>query len=166
LTQAPADARFSIWAAPNVHCILSCAGLRQSIGRAGFLSTHKTGCTWLKTVLDRKVACRRWIANLRVLDIGEIKAVPYVPGPACVGRTADRHDPARGPRSVFFWNALALTRELEKFLRHSNHRRVQRSPGGTTPAQRAGAKAPAPAKLEHHGWQQYRRCLFQIPVAA
>jgi hypothetical protein len=47
-----------------------------------------------------------------------------------------------------------------------NAQRVHRSLGGTTPAQRAGALAPASATFDHYGWQQYCHGLFQIPVTA
>jgi hypothetical protein len=43
---------------------------------------------------------------------------------------------------------------------------VKEIDAGTTPAQRAGTYAPAPAKLDHYGWRQYCHGLFQIPVAA
>ncbi|MGB2816959.1 MAG: hypothetical protein WBC37_07030 [Burkholderiaceae bacterium] len=35
-------------------------------------------------------------------------------------------------------------------------------PGGV----RAGALSPAPAALDHYGWQQRCRGLFELPVAA
>jgi len=38
--------------------------------------------------------------------------------------------------------------------------------GGLTPAQRAGTLFPARASLDHYGWQQSCRGLFEIPVAA
>jgi putative transposase len=67
---------------------------------------------------------------------------------------------------TFFWNAIDLTRKLEKFRCYYNAQRVHRSLDGTTPTLRAGASAPAPAKLDHYGWRQYCHGLFQIPVAA
>jgi hypothetical protein len=67
---------------------------------------------------------------------------------------------------MFFWNALDLTRKLEMFHHYYNAQRAHRSLGGSTPAQRAGASALAPAKLDHYGWRPYCYGQFQIPVAA
>lgn len=67
---------------------------------------------------------------------------------------------------MFFWNAFDLTRKLEMFRRYYNEQRVHRLVGGTTPAQHAGASAPASTTLHHYGWRHYCHDLFQIPVAA
>jgi hypothetical protein len=67
---------------------------------------------------------------------------------------------------MFFWNAFDLARKLEMFRCYYNEQRVHRSHNGSTPAQGAGATAPAPANLDHFGWPQYCHDLFQIPVAA
>jgi putative transposase len=67
---------------------------------------------------------------------------------------------------MFFWNAFDLTRKLEMFRCYYNQQRVHRSLDAMTPVRRAGATAPAPAKLDHYGWRPYCHGLFQIPVAA
>jgi putative transposase len=57
----------------------------------------------------------RWLANLRVLEIGEIKSVPYAPvSHPFVERlieTIRREYLCR----VFFWNAVDLARKLDEF---------------------------------------------------
>jgi putative transposase len=121
---------------------------------------------YLSTDHDPLFRFHRWLANLRVLDIEEIKSVPYVP----VSHPFVERLIGRIRREVldqmFFWNAFDLTRKLEMFRRYYNEQRVHRSLGGTTPARRAGASAPAPAKLDHCSWWQYCLSLFQIPVPA
>jgi len=67
---------------------------------------------------------------------------------------------------VFFWNTADLARKLEAFRDYYNGHRVHRALAGITPAQRAGALGPAPAALDHHGWQQHCRGLFELPIAA
>lgn len=108
----------------------------------------------------------RWLANLRVLEIGEIKTVPYVPlSHPFVERligTIRREYLDR----VFFWNAVDLARKLVEFRDYYNAHRVHRSLDGTTPAQRAGISSPAPASLDHHAWRQHCRGLFHTPIAA
>ena len=52
----------------------------------------------LSTDHDPLFRFHRWLANLRVLEIEEIKSIPYAP----VRQTADRHDSARVSRSRIF----------------------------------------------------------------
>jgi len=108
----------------------------------------------------------RWLANLRVLAIDEIKSVPYAPVShpfierliGTVRREYLDH--------LFFWSAIDLTRKLDAFADYYNMHRVHRSLDGATPAQRAGASLPAPASLGRHAWRQHCRGLFQTPIAA
>jgi putative transposase len=108
----------------------------------------------------------RWLANLRVIEIEEIKSVPYAPvSHPFVERligTIRREYLDR----AFFWNAMDLARKLGEFRDYYNAHRVHRSLDGATPAQRAGASIPAPASLDHHAWRQHCRALFQTPIAA
>jgi len=108
----------------------------------------------------------RWLANLRVLDVDEIKSVLHVPVShpfierligTILREYLDR---------VFFWNAVDLTRKLNAFGNYYNALRVNRSLDRTTPAQRAGASSPAPIALAHHAWRKHCGGLFQTPMAA
>ncbi|MCX7063069.1 MAG: integrase core domain-containing protein, partial [Proteobacteria bacterium] len=67
---------------------------------------------------------------------------------------------------VFFGNALDLAGKLETFRDYYNEHRVHRALAGLTPAQFAGALSPAPAALDHYGWQRHCRGLFERPIAA
>ena len=120
----------------------------------------------LSTDHDPLFRFHRWLANLRVLEIDEIKSVPYVPvSHPSVERligTVRREYLDR----AFFWSAGDLTRKLHEFSDYYNVYRVHRSLDGTTPAQRASASLPAPASLGRHAWQQHCRGLFQTPIAA
>ena len=115
---------------------------------------------YLSTDNDPLFRFHPWLANLRVLEIKEIKSVPYAP----VSHPFIERLIGTVRREVldqmFFWNAIDLTRKREMFRRYYNEQRVHRSLGGTTPAQRAGASAPAPATLDHYGWRQYCHGLF------
>ncbi len=120
----------------------------------------------LSTDHDPLFRFHRWLANLRVLEIEEIKSVPYAPvSHPFVERligTIRREYLDR----VFFWNAVDLARKLDEFADYYNAHRVHRSLAGITPAQRAGASSPAPAALDHYAWRQHCRGLFQTPIAA
>ena len=115
---------------------------------------------------DQLFRFHRWLANLRVLEIEEIKSVPQAPisHPFVVRLigTIRREYLDR----VFFWNAVDLARKLREFRDSYNADRVHRSLDGTTPAQRAGAFSPAPASLDRYAWRQHCRALFETPIAA
>ena len=108
----------------------------------------------------------RWLANLRVLEIEELKSVPYTPvSHPFVERligTIRREYLDR----AFFWNTVDLARKLHDFKIYYNADRVHRSLDGDTPAQRAGTPSPTPAKLASYHWKQHYRGLFETPVAA
>jgi putative transposase len=120
----------------------------------------------LSTDHDPLFRFHRWLANLRVLQIEEVKSVPYAPvSHPFVERligTVRREYLDR----VFFWNVADLMWKLNAFRDYYNASRVHRSLYGATPAQRTGAKPPAPAALDQYAWQQHCRGLFQTPIAA
>ncbi len=120
----------------------------------------------LSTDHDPLFRFHRWLANLRVLEIDEVKSVPYVPVShpfveRLIGTIRREYLDC-----VFFWNTVDLEWKLGAFRNYYNEQRVHRSLDGATPAQRAGASSPAPASLEHHAWRQHCRGLFHTPIAA
>jgi transposase InsO family protein len=120
----------------------------------------------LSTDHDPLFRFHRGLANLRVLEIEEIKSVPYAPvSHPFVERLIGTFRREYLDR-VFFWNAVDLARKLEAFRDYYNGQRVHRALAGSTPAQRAGALCPARAALDHYGWQPRCRGLSQIPIAA
>src|ERR1700676_4570677 len=96
----------------------------------------------LSTDHDPLFRFHRWLANLRVLAIEEVKSVPYAPVShpfieRLIGTMRREY-----LDHVFFWNAIDLTRKLDAFADYYNAPRVDRSLGGTTPARRACASSP------------------------
>jgi transposase InsO family protein len=120
----------------------------------------------LSTDHDPLFRFHRWRTKLRVREIEEVKSVPYAPvSHPFVERligTIRREYLDR----VFFWDAVDLALKLEAFRDYYNDHRVHRALAGLTPPQFAGALSPAPAALDHYGWQQHCRGLFEIPIAA
>jgi transposase InsO family protein len=107
----------------------------------------------------------RWLANLRILEVDEIKSIPYVPVShpfverliGTIRREFLDH--------VLIWNAIDLERKLEEFRNYYNDDRVHQSLSGRTPGEQSGEPPPAPAGLDHYAWRQHCR-LFQMPIAA
>ena len=108
----------------------------------------------------------RWTANLRILEIDEIKTVPRVPLShpfverliGTVRREFLDH--------VMFWNARDLERNLAEFRTYYNAARSHASLDGHTPLVFASGHATVPADLNHVRWVSRCRGLVQLPVAA
>jgi transposase InsO family protein len=108
----------------------------------------------------------RWLANLRVLEIDEIKSVPNVPAShpfveRLIG-TLRREYLDR----MFFWNALDLQRKLRAFGLYYNRTRIHQSLSGHTPEEKSGKARPACAALNSYAWQKHCQGLFHTPIAA
>jgi hypothetical protein len=104
----------------------------------------------------------RWKANLRILEIEEIKTVPYVPLShpfverliGTVRREFLDHVP--------FWNARDLERKLAAFMAYYNEARSHRALDGETPVRSPKRHLP----LDAIRWQPHCRGLFQLPIPA
>lgn len=108
----------------------------------------------------------RWLANLRVLEIDEIKSVPHGPvSHPFVERLIGTLRREYFDR-VFFWNGVDLEHKLTEFKDYFNGHRVHRGLNGVTPSRRAEEPAPALALLNQYARQQHCRGLFHTPTAA
>jgi len=104
----------------------------------------------------------RWQANLRILEIQEIKTVPYVPlsHPFIERVIGTIRRAFLDP--MFFWNANDLERKLEGFRQYYNVHRVHTSLDGNTPSETTSRRAD----LNQFQWKSHCRWLYQLPVAA
>jgi transposase InsO family protein len=108
----------------------------------------------------------RWQANLRILDIHEIKSVPYIPLShpfierliGTIRREYLNH--------ALFWNARDLERKLEEFRQYYNAYRVHTSLDGDTPSEISGETIMRRAALNQFRWISHCRGLYQLPAAA
>ena len=108
----------------------------------------------------------RWRANLRILEVEEIKSIPHVPMShpfverliGTIRREFLDH--------VFIWNIIDLERKLEEFKIYYNENRVHQSLYGSIPEERSGGPPPTHAVLDHYAWRHHCRGLFQMPIAA
>ncbi len=108
----------------------------------------------------------RWKANLRILDVEEIKTVPYaLLSHPFVERLIGTIRGELFDRTLFL-NAQDLERKLAEFQSYFNEHRVHSSLGAHTPAQVSGERVNGQANLRRFGWQTHCRGLYQLPVAA
>ena len=123
---------------------------------------------YMSTDNDPLFTFGQWKANLRLLEVSELKTVPYVPlshpfVERLVGTTRREY-----LNHVLFWTASDLERKLNVFKRYYNERRTHASLGGHVPAEAGMGRHPldVSAQLESFTWQEHCRGLFQLPVAA
>jgi transposase InsO family protein len=108
----------------------------------------------------------RWIANLRILEVDEIKSIPYAPVSHPFVERLIGTIRREFLDQVLIWNAVDLERKLEEFRIYYNDHRVHQSLDGRTPAERSGQPPPSPAVLDRYTWRSHCRGLFQMPIAA
>ncbi len=120
---------------------------------------------YLSSDHDRLFQFHQWQANLRVLDVKEVKTVPYAPlshpfverligtiRRECLDRT-------------LFWTAADLERKLFEFQCYYNgyrlHARLDGRPPTSTPNE-----GRSRASLNSYRWQPHCRGLYHTPIAA
>ena len=115
---------------------------------------------------DPLYECHRWEANLRILEVEEIKTVPSVPlshpfVERLIGTTRREFLDL-----VPFWSAHDLERKLHEFQNYYNGARVHRALDGTPPNAGSTAGNKKSACLDHYRWGSHCRGLYQLPAAA
>ncbi len=108
----------------------------------------------------------RWQANLRILEIEEIKSVPFTPIShpfverliGTIRREYLDHVP--------FWNSLDLARKLDQFKDYYNQYRTHSSLGGSTPVRIQYSRAERTAGLSQFNWKSHCNGLFVTPFPA
>ena len=121
---------------------------------------------YLSTDHDPLFEFHRWKANLRILEIDEIKTVPHVPlSHPFVERligTARREFLDH----VLFWNRRDLERKLSDFREYYNAARVHASLAGNTPLRVTVGETVKRVKFDDVRWVSHCRGLVQLPMAA
>jgi putative transposase len=108
----------------------------------------------------------RWLANLRLLEVDEIKAIPCTPrSHPFVERLIGTVRREYLDRTLF-WNQSDLEKKLDTYKAYYNQHRCHSGLAGATPAERSGEPAAPIAKLESYSWRQHCNGLFHTPVAA
>jgi transposase InsO family protein len=120
---------------------------------------------YLSSDHDQLFEFHRWQANLRILNVEEIKTVPYAPlshpfverligtiRRECLDRT-------------LFWTAADLEMKLFEFQRYYDEYRAHAGLAGRPPASIPDESGPR-ANLDSYRWQPHCRGLYHTPIAA
>jgi transposase InsO family protein len=108
----------------------------------------------------------RWPANLRILEIDEVKSVPYTPVSHPFVERLIGSIRRELLDQVFFWNAVDLERKLRSLQLYFNYSRTHASLDSDTPAERSGSEVTHPATLRNFTWEKHCGGLFELPVDA
>ena len=121
---------------------------------------------YLSSDNDPLFTFNRWQANLRILDIEEIKSMPYTPTShpfverlirICRNEVLDRS---------LFWTELNLQTKLNHFQQYFNEHRTHMGLEGNTPNQIAENKKLKAIDIRNFRWELHCKGLFQLPIAA
>ncbi len=105
----------------------------------------------------------RWKANLRVLEIEEVKSLPHVPMSHPFVERLIGSVLRELLDQTLFWTASDLENKLQNYRRYYNKYRYHSSRDGVTPMNSGYEKVVA---LNDYRWKKHCRGLFQLPVAA
>ena len=97
----------------------------------------------------------RWKANLRILDVTEVKTVPYVPishpfVERLIGTTRREYLDL-----VPFWTSRDLERKLLSFKDFYNYQRSHHALDGFTPSAKSARRRPKVADLNKFRWHSH-----------
>ena len=105
----------------------------------------------------------RWKANLRILDVTEVKTVPYVPLSHPFVERLIGTIRREFLDFVPFWTTRDLERKLAGFMRYYNRQRVHCGLDGAIPDTAFPTKV---VHLDDYRWESCCRGLYQLPAAA
>jgi transposase InsO family protein len=108
----------------------------------------------------------RWKANLRILEVTEVKTVPHLPVShpfveRLIGTIRREYLDL-----VPFWHIRDLESKLIDFKDFYNDQRCHYALDGDTPSERTGKIRPKVVELDSYRWQSHCRGLYHLPVAA
>jgi hypothetical protein len=129
------------------------------------ISRHGTPA-YLSSDNDPLIRYHRWKANLRILDVEEIKCIPYVrlshPFVERLIGTIRREYLDH----TLFWNASDLDRKLGEFRHYYNRHRVHDSLQRNTLAETSRESIIRGTDLSNYGGMTPCRGLYQLPITA
>lgn len=108
----------------------------------------------------------RWQANLRILEIQEIKYIPYMPLSHPFVERLIGTIRREFLDQTLFWNAGDLERKLADFRQYYNSHRSHSAHDSVTPAVFSDNHKTHLAKLSRFRWKSYCRGLYHLPVVA
>jgi len=130
------------------------------------LISKKNLPTYLSSDNDPLFQYQRWKANLRVLDVKEIKSIPYVPMTHPFVERLIKSVRNELLDQTLFWNSQDLQKKLDGFQLYFNQHRSHASLEAKTPDQKANKIFGNMVSISNYEWEVHCNGLFQLPIAA
>lgn len=105
----------------------------------------------------------RWKANLRVLEIEEIKSLPHIPMSHPFVERLIGSIRRELLDQTLFWTATDLEKKLLAYQCYYNEYRCHSSRDGSTPIKSGKSEI---VDINHYRWKKHCRGLFQLPMVA
>jgi len=145
--------------AGDVDGIALCCMFNKAISKRGIPK-------YLSSDNDPLFRYHRWKSNLRILEVEEIKSIPYVPlshpfVERLIGTIRREY-----LDHTLFWNVSDLERKLGEFQNYYNRHRVHDSLKRNTPAETSRESIIHRVDLNNYGWMTLCRGLYQLPITA
>ncbi len=121
---------------------------------------------YLSTDDDPLYLYNQWKANLRILEIDEIKSIPFTPTSHPFVERLIGSIRREYLDQVLFWNVLDLEKKLDAFKDYYNGYRVHAALEGEPPLTLSGNDVLGTADIDSYQWKAHCRGLFQTPMAA
>jgi hypothetical protein len=135
-------------------------GLCRMFNRA---TCGQSAPTYLSADHDPLYRFHQWQANLRILNIREIKTVPYVPRSHPVVERLIGTVRREYLGCLLFWSGADLEQKLVEFQEYDNAHRTHAGLAGRPPAPSLDT---AGASLWAYRWRPHCRGLYHTPMAA
>src|SRR5438477_7122925 len=148
------------------------AGAVDGVALCRMFNRAIRGQYWLPKYLssdnDPLYRLDQWQANLRILEVTQIKSIPYVPlshpfVERLIGTVRREYLDHTFRGLTLFWTTADLENKLLDFRTYFNNHRTHTSREGRTPD--TPVSRPV-ANLRSFQWQPQCRALYQTPVAA
>jgi transposase InsO family protein len=118
---------------------------------------------YLSSDNDPMFQYHRWKANVRVLEIEEIKSLPHVPMSHPFVERLIGSIRRELLDQTLFWTGTDLENKLQDYQRYYNNGRTHSGRDGATPVDSDSEKV---ADINSYRWKKHCRGLFQLLVAA
>lgn len=119
---------------------------------------------YLSSDNDPRFRYHRWKAKLRILEIDEVKSLPYTPQSHPFVERLIETNRREYLDCIFFSNHRDLAHKLVEFANYYNRERAHHSLGGQPPAVMSGEPRHPYANITDYSWHQHCDGLLQLQV--
>jgi transposase InsO family protein len=108
----------------------------------------------------------RWKANLRILEIDEVKSIPFTPISHPYVERIIGTIRRECLDQTLFWNEIDLQKKLDGFTHYYNNHRVHSSLNGSVPTKFGVKNTSKLVNLTNFSWHSFCRGLVHLPMTA